>query len=50
MTTQPKGFYLLFLVELCERYGFYTAIFLLVPYVISNVGFSEVEASLLYGT
>lgn len=50
MKSQPKGFYLLFLVELCERYGFYTAIFLLVPYAIGNVGFSEVEASLLYGT
>ena len=26
MTTQPKRFYLLFLVKLCARYGFYTAI------------------------
>ncbi|WP_434052914.1 MAG: oligopeptide:H+ symporter [Roseibium sp.] len=50
MTPQPKGFYLLFLVELCERYGFYTAVFLLVPYAVSRIGFSEVEASLLYGT
>lgn len=39
LTTQPRGFYLLFAAEFCERYGFYTSAYLLVPYAMGTLGF-----------
>lgn len=46
---QPKGLAVLFLVEMCERFGFYTLLFLLALYLTSDLGMTDDNADLLYG-
>jgi POT family proton-dependent oligopeptide transporter len=46
---QPKGLAVLFLVEMCERFGFYTLLFLLALYLTSDLGMTDDRADLLYG-
>ncbi|MEM1360639.1 MAG: peptide MFS transporter [Pseudomonadota bacterium] len=47
---QPKGFAILFYAQFCERYGFYTSFYLLVPFAIGTLGLSQINATLLFGT
>jgi POT family proton-dependent oligopeptide transporter len=46
---QPKGLAVLFLVEMCERFGFYTLLFLLALYLTGDLGMTDDRADLLYG-
>ncbi|MGB5831069.1 MAG: peptide MFS transporter [Thiohalocapsa sp.] len=47
---QSKGFYVLLFAEMCERYSFYTFVYLLVLYLTNERGMTDTEAGLLYGT
>jgi len=45
----PRGFYVLFLSEMFERFAFYTLIFLLVLYLTNRVGMPDARTTLLFG-
>jgi len=47
---QPRGLYVLFMTEMWERFGFYTMFSLFVLYLTQEVGLSDDDATLLYGT
>ena len=49
VTKQPKAFYLIFFIELWERFGFYGMQVLLVLYFSKNLGFSDSQANNLFG-
>lgn len=47
---QPKSFYLIFFIELWERFGFYGVQALLVLYLVESLGFTDAEADQLFST
>lgn len=47
---QPRAFYMIFLLEIWERFGFYTVQGILVLYFIRFLGFSEEKAYFALGT
>ena len=49
-TTHPQGLYLLFFVEMWERFSYYGMRSLLVLYLISDQGWADDRAFSLYGT
>jgi len=50
LTTHPQGLYLLFFVEMWERFSYYGMRSLLVLYLISDQGWADDRAFSLYGT
>jgi POT family proton-dependent oligopeptide transporter len=46
---QPRAFYMIFMVELWERFGFYTVQGILILYFIRFLGYSDVEAYYAFG-
>ncbi len=48
--SQPRPFFMIFMLEIWERFGFYTVQGILVLYFVRSVGFSEHEAYTLFGT
>ena len=50
MTTHPRGLYLLFFVEMWERFSYYGMRSLLVLYLISAQEWADGRAYSLYGT
>lgn len=46
---QPKALKVLFLTEMCERYGFYIAQSMLVLYMIEHFNFSDADAYMILG-
>lgn len=48
LTNQPKPFYLIFLIEIWERFGFYGVQALLVLFMVQQLGFSDTHANLLF--
>lgn len=49
VTKQPKAFYLIFFLELWERFGFYGMQVLLVLYLSKQLGFTDSQANNLFG-
>lgn len=49
MQEQPKALKTLFLTEMCERYGFYTAQAMLVLYMIEHFNFADKDAYTILG-
>lgn len=49
VTKQPKAFYLIFFIELWERFGFYGMQVLLVLYFADHLGFTDTQANNLFG-
>ena len=48
-TAHPKGLYLLFLVEMWERFSYYGMRALLVLYLVKHLKFSDLDAGIVYG-
>jgi len=48
LTGQPKPFYLIFFLEIWERFGYYGVQALLVLYMVQRFGFTDVRADLLF--
>lgn len=46
---QPRAFYMIFMLELWERFGFYTAQGILTLYFIRFLGFTDVQAYYTFG-
>jgi POT family proton-dependent oligopeptide transporter len=46
---QPRAFYMIFMLEIWERFGYYTVQGILTLYFIRHLGFSESNAYLTYG-
>lgn len=46
---QPKAFYLIFMLELWERFGFYTVNGILAYFLVHNLGFTHKEAFYTFG-
>ncbi|MCY4329674.1 MAG: oligopeptide:H+ symporter [Endozoicomonadaceae bacterium] len=46
---QPKPFYMIFLLEFWERFGFYGLQAVLVIYFVKKLGYSESHADMVYG-
>lgn len=46
---QPRAFYIIFILEIWERFGFYTAQGILMLYLIRSLGMSEVNAYYTFG-
>ena len=47
---QPRPFFVIFMLEIWERFGFYTVQGLLVLYFVRSIGFSHQEAYVTFGT
>lgn len=47
--SHPKGFYVLFLTEMWERFGFYLMRALLVLYLVKKLGYTEAQAAEWFG-
>lgn len=48
ITNQPKPFYLIFLIEIWERFGFYGIQAIIVLFMVQSLGFSDTHADLLF--
>lgn len=48
LANQPKPFYLIFLIEIWERFGFYGVQALLVLFMVQQLGFSDTHADFLF--
>lgn len=48
ITHQPKPFYLIFFLELWERFGYYGVQVLIVLYMVRNLGYSDSHADFLF--
>ena len=48
LTGQPKPFYLIFLIEIWERFGYYGVQTLLVLYMVQKLGFTDTHADFLF--
>ncbi len=48
LTRQPKPFYLIFLIEIWERFGFYGVQALLIVFMVQQLGFSDARADKLF--
>lgn len=47
---QPRPFFVIFMLEIWERFGFYTVQGILVLYFVRSIGFSHTEAYATFGT
>ncbi len=47
--TQPAGFYVLFLTEVWERFGFYTVCSLLMLFMVKQLGLGDTESYTIFG-
>jgi POT family proton-dependent oligopeptide transporter len=47
---QPRPFFVIFMLEIWERFGFYTVQGILVLYFVRSIGFSHYEAYAIFGT
>jgi len=47
---QPRPFYMIFMLEIWERFGFYTVQGILVLYFVRSIGLSHREAYAIFGT
>lgn len=50
MLNQPKAFWLVFILEVWERYGFYAVQVLLVTYLIHKFLFTDAQSDILFGS
>ncbi|AJC50646.1 oligopeptide:H+ symporter [Coxiella endosymbiont of Amblyomma americanum] len=48
LTAQPKSFYLIFFIEIWERFGFYGVQVLLVLYMVQQLGYQDSRADFLF--
>ncbi|PJD92404.1 MAG: dipeptide/tripeptide permease [Legionella sp.] len=48
--SQPRPFFMIFMLEIWERFGFYTVQGILVLYFVRSIGLSEQEAYTIFGT
>ncbi len=48
LTNQPKPFFIIFLVEIWERFGYYGVQALLVLYMVQHLGYTDTHADLLF--
>ena len=46
---QPRAFYMIFMLEIWERFGFYTVQGILALYFIRHLGFDERDAYFIFG-
>ena len=50
LRNQPRPFFVIFMLEIWERFGFYTVQGILVLFFVRSVGFTHVEAYATFGT